>query len=66
MNMSSLGVLVTNRRAWSAVLDLLSLPLLLLRRRKPPPGEIGDHLRRDVGLPPLDDANGTNGRKDHG
>lgn len=66
MNMSLLGVFVTNRRAVAGVVELLTLPLSLIRlmraalgRRRwqqaPPFNHMNDHLRRDIGLPPLND-----------
>lgn len=66
MNMPLLGHLATNRRAMSAVVELLTLPLSLIRllraalgRRRwqqaPPFQAMSNHLRRDIGLPPYDD-----------
>ena len=66
MNMSVLGVFATNSRAGSAIAELLTLPVSLLRRLRaslgrrrwqqaPPFIHMSDHLRRDIGLPPFDD-----------
>ncbi|GIK98404.1 MAG: hypothetical protein BroJett029_26130 [Alphaproteobacteria bacterium] len=67
MNMSLLGVFVSNRRATSGIVELLTLPVSLVRslraalgRRRwqqaPPFLHMSDHLRRDIGLPPYDDT----------
>lgn len=67
MNMSLLGAFVTNRRAVSGIVELLTLPVSLVRqlrdalgRRRwqqaPPFAHMSDHLRRDIGLPPFDDV----------
>lgn len=66
MNMSLLGVFVSNRHAPTAVADLLTLPVSLIRRLRaalgrrrwqqaPPFLHMNDHLRRDIGLPPYHD-----------
>lgn len=69
MNMSLLGVFVSNRRASSGIVELLTLPMSLVRglraalgRRRwqqaPPFLHMSDHLRRDIGLPPYNDTSG--------
>lgn len=67
MNMPLSSIFATNRRALSGVLEFLTLPLSLIRlvraalgRRRwqqaPPFAGMNNHLRRDIGLPPFDDA----------
>lgn len=63
MNMPLLSALVTSRRGTAGLVELLTLPMTLVRllraalgRRRwqqaPPFIHMNDHLRRDIGLPP--------------
>lgn len=67
MNMPLSSIFATNRRSLWGVLELLTLPLSLIRlvraalgRRRwqqaPPFLGMSNHLRRDIGLPPFDDT----------
>lgn len=66
MNMPLLGVFATSNRATSGLIELLTLPVSLIRRLRaalgrrrwqqaPPFIHMSNHLRRDMGLPPFDD-----------
>lgn len=66
MNMSLLGVFVASNRASAGLVELLTLPVSLIRRLRaalgrrrwqqaPPFIHMSNHLRRDIGLPPFDD-----------
>ena len=66
MNMPLLGAFATNRRATAGLIDLLTLPVSLIRRLRaalgrrrwqqaPPFIHMSNHLRRDIGLPPYSD-----------
>ena len=67
MNMPLMGAIAANRRAGAGLLELMTLPMSLVRRLRaalgrrrwqqaPPFAHMSDHLRRDIGLPPFDDG----------